>query len=42
MEIQKFPGIPNGNSESRESWEFPGIPEWEFPVAQPFLIRLSL
>src|SRR6218665_2277412 len=33
MEIQKFPGIPNWNSGSRESREFPGFTEWEFPVA---------
>jgi len=32
-EIQKFPIIPNGNSGSLETPEFPGFPEWEFPVA---------
>ena len=30
--IQKFPGIPAGNF---RSGGFPGIPEWEFPVALP-------
>ena len=32
-EFQKFPGIPAGNFGFRDSREFPGIPEREFPVA---------